>query len=383
VRRVCRNVEFQSYGRQHVIGSSENYSGLPVNDMSNLKESTPDSKNNGRYDVIIAGAGPAGLECARILKDSNLSVLILEKKDHIGPKTCAGGIVDTVEPLNLPEKKVRTFNAVTVEVGQKQFEFTTHLSIRIIDREALGRHQAERLKSAGNVTIKTGTAVKQVAPHRVATSAGDFGYRFLVGADGSTSIVRRYLNIGSQYMAGIYYDIGELKDRMIFRLDGRAYKAGYIWEFPHRTFTNVGFYYNPDQWKASDAVQVLRRYMRSRGYPMDSRTYRAFPINYLYQGSRFGNGIFLAGDAAGLASKLTGEGIAYAMISGREIARRIMDPHYDLPRLQKIVTYKKKQDRLANVLEKIPIGLNAIYHLHIKALKMGLIRWPKSRDWKC
>jgi len=312
-----------------------------------------------------------------VLQDSNLSVLILERNEHIGPKTCAGGIVDTVEPLNLPEKKTRAFNTVTVCLGQRQYEFTTHLSIKIIDREALGRHQAELLESAGNVTIKTGTVVRQINPHCVATSAGDFDYRFLVGADGSTSMVRRYLNVDSQYMVGIYYDIEERRDRMIFHLDGTAYKAGYIWEFPHETFTNIGFYYNPDQWKLRDAVQILRRFMGRRGYPMESPTYRAFPINYLYQGSRFGNAIFLAGDAAGLASKLTGEGIAYAMISGREIARNIMDPHYDLPKLRKIVTYKKKQDNLANVLEKIPIGLNAIYHLHIKALKTGLLRWPK------
>lgn len=374
---MYRNVEFQSYGRQHVIGSSEIYSGLPVAYMRNKQEYIPGSKTNRRYDVIIVGAGPAGLECARVLQDSNLSVLILEKNEHIGPKTCAGGIVDTVEPLDLPETKARPFNAVTVYLRDRQYEFTTHLSIKIVDRAALGRHQAEFLKSAGNVTIKTGTTVRQIYPHRVATSAGDFSYRFLVGADGSTSMVRRYLNIESQYMVGIYYDIDERKDRMIFRLDGSTYNTGYIWEFPHQKFTNVGFYYNPDQWKPRDAVQILRRYMGRRGYPMDSRTYRAFPINYLYQGSRFGNSIFLAGDAAGLASKLTGEGIAYAMVSGREIARNIMDPHYDLPRLRKIVTYKKKQDNLANVLEKIPIGLNALYHLHIKALKTGLIRWPK------
>jgi geranylgeranyl reductase len=344
--------------------------------MSNKQASIPVSKNNRLYDVIIVGAGPAGLECARVLQDSNLSVLILEKNDHIGPKTCAGGIVDTVEPLNLPEKKARAFNTVTVSLGQGQYEFTTHLSIKIINREALGRHQAELLNTAGNVTIKTGTAVRQIGPHCVATTAGDFGYRFLVGADGSTSMVRRYLNIDSRYMAGIYYDIDERKDRMIFHLDGTVYKAGYIWEFPHQSFTNIGFYYNPSQWKSRDAVRILRNYMQGRGYAMNSKTFRAFPINYLYKGSQFGENTFLTGDAAGLASKLTGEGIAYAMISGREVARKIMDSQYEMSKLSEVVAHKKRQDNLAYFLEKIPIGLNAIYHLHIKALKIGILKWP-------
>ena len=51
---------------------------------------------NRQFDVIIIGAGPAGLECARVLKDSAYTVLVLEKKNTIGLKPCAGGIVESV-----------------------------------------------------------------------------------------------------------------------------------------------------------------------------------------------------------------------------------------------------------------------------------------------
>ena len=44
------------------------------------------------YDVIIVGAGPAGLRCAEILGQSKLSVLLLEKNAKMGQKVCAGGI---------------------------------------------------------------------------------------------------------------------------------------------------------------------------------------------------------------------------------------------------------------------------------------------------
>ena len=35
--------------------------------------------NKEHVDVLIIGAGPAGLRCAEVLGDSNLRVLVLEK----------------------------------------------------------------------------------------------------------------------------------------------------------------------------------------------------------------------------------------------------------------------------------------------------------------
>ena len=35
------------------------------------------------YDVIIVGAGMAGLECANQLKDSGQKILLIEKKQNV------------------------------------------------------------------------------------------------------------------------------------------------------------------------------------------------------------------------------------------------------------------------------------------------------------
>ncbi len=43
------------------------------------------------YDVIIIGAGPAGLACAKILSDSDKEVLIIEKNKELGIKYAAEG----------------------------------------------------------------------------------------------------------------------------------------------------------------------------------------------------------------------------------------------------------------------------------------------------
>lgn len=178
-----------------------------------------------QFDVIIIGAGPSGLECARFLKESNLSVLVIEKQNRIGPKACAGGIVETVEPLDLPNSKARNFQSLNIYVGKKHFSVFTGTTVRIVDRKDLGEHQEKLLCDAPNVTLKTGMAVKGIEAGRVITKAGDFGYRYLVGADGSTSIVRKFLKLGFRYMVGIYYDIKDPKDCLNIYLNGSTLRT--------------------------------------------------------------------------------------------------------------------------------------------------------------
>ena len=55
------------------------------------------------YDVVIIGAGPAGLNCAHELKNTSKSVLILERADKIGSNTYDGCLTsDALDYLGLP-----------------------------------------------------------------------------------------------------------------------------------------------------------------------------------------------------------------------------------------------------------------------------------------
>jgi geranylgeranyl reductase len=66
------------------------------------------------YDVIIIGAGPGGLECARQFRNTGLSVLLIEKNKTIGPKVCAGGLTTLVADFDIPESKIRRFQSYDV-----------------------------------------------------------------------------------------------------------------------------------------------------------------------------------------------------------------------------------------------------------------------------
>ena len=52
-----------------------------------------------KYDVIIVGAGPAGVSAAKVLKDKNINFCIIDKNKFPREKLCGGGL--TNKSINL------------------------------------------------------------------------------------------------------------------------------------------------------------------------------------------------------------------------------------------------------------------------------------------
>ncbi len=70
-----------------------------------------------RHDVVIVGAGPAGLKAAEVLAGAGKDVLVLEKNEVVGPKVCAGGVSVKCKELGIPEnlleRSLDSFRLVT------------------------------------------------------------------------------------------------------------------------------------------------------------------------------------------------------------------------------------------------------------------------------
>ena len=60
----------------------------------------------------------------------------------------------------------------------------------------------------------------------------------------------------------------------------------------------------------------------------------------------------LIGDAAGLASGLTGEGMYSALVSGETAARVILNPEYDCHELQLLIKKQQKHRRIVEFSAK-------------------------------
>lgn len=311
------------------------------------------------FDVIIVGGGPAGLACAEVTSAGGLTTLILERKTLLGKKVCAGGI---------------TWNGLIKKVSgdlcEKQFSdqyiFTRHQNacvseptpiIATIDRQVLGREMAEKARRQG-AEIHLGCQLLAIEGHTVsyleknskAIRQADF--RFLVGADGSSSFVRRYLGIPTEKIGvGIHYMMGGNFPQMQWHLDSALFGSGYGWIFPHKDTASIGGYADSRVMSAKTLKNNVIMWAEKLGYSLAEDKAAAEGINFDYRGHSFGN-IFLVGDAAGLASGLTGEGIYPAIVSGESVGNSIVNPHHDQTDLIRLIKNHKKHSMMVSLAGK-------------------------------
>lgn len=308
-----------------------------------------------KFDVIIIGAGPAGLKCAEQFKDSKLSVLLVEKNEIIGPKVCAGGLSYLNTGFDFPEEKTRKFSKILFHLSGKEYEINLTHPLKIIDRYDFGQHLLNKIKSSKNITVFKNMLVKQIEKNKIITSRGDFHFKYLVGADGSSSLVRKYLGLKTKKLIGLRCKTDQISDKLIIYFNPKLLDIGYAWIFPRKNNTNVGVYFNPEQISSKKARKILEKFLLKNNFLCSKEKIEGAPISFIYKGCVFKN-IFLIGDAAGLASGLTGEGISYALVSGEEIGKKIIDPLYKMGNLKVILKFKKRQERIRRGAVALPFA---------------------------
>jgi geranylgeranyl reductase len=319
-----------------------------------------------KYDVVIVGAGPAGLKAAELLAKNNKKVLVLEKNKVVGPKVCAAGI--TTKDLKYIPKDIleRKFDSV-VFVSKKRKK-VKHL-LFTTKRETLGKYQLKIAKKAGAI-IKTNSLVKKIKKNSIIADK-EYYFDYLIGADGSDSVVRRHLKLKTEQIAlAIQYKIKKHYKDIEFHFDTKKYGPWYAWIFPHKDFTSIGTGATINNTK--NLRKKLDDFAKKNNFNIKNAKFEAALINADYQGYKFDN-IFLAGDAAGLANPITGEGIYQALASGEEVARKILDINYNCKKIKNIGEKNRKLIKLLDIMDKYPFLLHFFYWFGLKLLSFGFM----------
>ncbi|RLF41644.1 MAG: hypothetical protein DRN12_02670 [Thermoplasmata archaeon] len=313
------------------------------------------------YDVIVVGAGPAGSTASRYLSKSGLKVLLLDKNIFPRRKTCAGGLCRHIESFPyihdiLKDKsliKSVCRGSITISPsGRYEYSYISSDPLFYnVFREEFDSKLVDLAVDMGT-EFRDNTLAKDVnvisdGTVEIYSSNDIYRCKVAIIADGALGVIGSYIRkkIGVEKWWRNNLDIAvasELKvdEGFIDRIYGVERKAilkfrwsnlhGYAWVFPKRDTVNIGFGGMKDEMKAIDVQQEFNRYLsylRNRSLLPKNITYSKVygaplpsggPISKVYYSN-----ILLAGDAAGFVSPLSGEGIYYAMESGR-IASKVI-----------------------------------------------------------
>ncbi|MDV0447184.1 Thiamine thiazole synthase [Methanosarcinaceae archaeon Ag5] len=305
------------------------------------------------YDVIVVGAGPAGSVAAKTVASAGFSVLLIEKRQEIGVSIrCAEGTSKTelLKFIDLNDEDAPDFICAELHKATVHAPDGTHFSITtkmsgidgesgvILDRKIFDRHLAMLAGKAGadvytktaaiELIIETDGAVSGVKVSRLG-NVFDVRSKIVIGADGVESLVARWFGLSESLRlkdieTGFQY---LLWDETIDQTQCQVYlgeqvaPGGYVWVFPKGNNTaNVGIGLLGSKTKEDDgrSVDFLDRFVQKE-FPnakIIGTAFGAVPVSGGLE-KIAGNGVMIAGDAAGHSDPITGAGIRNAMYAGQ------------------------------------------------------------------
>lgn len=305
------------------------------------------SRESADYDLVVVGAGFAGLACARQAAERGLSVLVLERQSEPGERIHTTGILvkEAWEEWAAPASLVRRIQRVRVYDPRHRFVELERDSYFFMATDTAGllRHLVDETRRSG-AEIRFGAPWEGVAPEatpgatrgsRPLTLAGSGAAsgvtcRFLVGADGARSKVAESFGLdrNRRLLKGVEWEY-EPRDGdgdCLHCFIDPEYAPGYIgWVVPGVGATQVGLALHRDRRadlrRFSEKIDGLfglsgRRVLEKRG--------GVIPIGGLLRNFH-AERVMLVGDAAGMVSPLTAGGIHQAYRFGKLAADAIAD----------------------------------------------------------
>lgn len=308
-------------------------------------------------EIAIVGAGPAGAHLASRLASEGRDVTLFDPKGA-WEKPCGGGVPTRairefaylLESSSYPRKLVRRITIISPL--DRRVSLTVDEPFAIYSRRVLNGLVLDRAIEAGALFEQAGVTDFSSDDNywKIQTDKGQtWRARFLVGADGAASFVRRRLlgifakrdlalafgyNVSDEADAGHSNDSRAAErgnDEVIVRFPKDF--TGYLWAFPRPGVMNFGVASKLGERTSHELRALLSEfvsdYYAGRMPEPDRISFFGAKIPTLdfatWKGLQAtGEGWALIGDAAGFCDPITGEGIYYAFKSADLLADALL-----------------------------------------------------------
>jgi len=298
------------------------------------------------YEIIIVGAGPAGLAAAIKLAEEKIPVLVFDRKQEIGcPKRCAEGLGGgwferlkikpkkewAVQPIHGAQlyapngKSVKMKNDKSLGYVLERKIFEKDLAIEAVKKGAkiLLKHQVVGAKRTSN-----GVELDVEADDEIQK----YNCKLVIACDGVDSLTAKMLGLNtklelSETDSGYQYEmtgISGYDENLLHLFFGtEVAPRGYIWIFPKRDGTaNVGI--GIGAYEKKTAKFYLDRWIQQQEGLKNGSIIEvnagAIPVGGFLEKMQADN-LLVAGDAGHMVDPIHGGGIGIAIEGGRIAAK--------------------------------------------------------------
>lgn len=329
-----------------------------------------------KFDVIVVGAGPAGISCAYELAKNGVNVVLIERGEYPGSKNVMGGVLyrkmmEDVIPefwkdapierviveqrvMMLDKQSATTFGYKGMEFAEEPYNNFTVL------RSKFDQWFAQKAVEQGALLINETVVLECIVENDVVVGVrtdrpdGDLYADVVVLADGVNSLLGKSLGFHKEWrpdeVALATMEILKLDSKIIedrFGLEGNQGCAIELFGDATKGIVGTGFLYtNKDtlsigvgtllsgmiehKIKPYDLLEYVKNHPMIRPYIQGSepQEYLAHLIpegGYKSIPRLVGNGVMVIGDAAQLVNAIHREGSNMAMTSGRLAAETIIE----------------------------------------------------------
>jgi menaquinone-9 beta-reductase len=321
-------------------------------------------------DLLVIGGGPAGLATAIRARLAGAGAAVLDRSRPPIDKACGEGLMPDavarlrelgVEPRGLPFRGIRYFDGEVMAEGL--FPHAGGLGVR---RTELHQALVRRAEEVG-VGLHWGVKAEGLGAGGVETDQGMFAARWIVGADGLRSQVRRWAGLeggdGSFRRFGVrrHFTMAPWSD-FVEVYWGPACEA-YVTPVSE---DEIGVALLWSEGKAG-FDDLLERFpgLRAKiaGAPAASRDRGAGPLHQRARAVRRGN-VALVGDAAGYLDAITGEGLAVALHESAALVEAVVAGD-----LGRYAAACRRINRLPNTMTSLMLALERRPRLRARAIR--------------
>lgn len=299
------------------------------------------------YDVLIAGAGPAGLSASIAAARGGLRVAVFERSKEIGYPihTSGGSWMAELRALGVPERfmhPIRTGKFIASQ-ATASFSYDPPMSC-ILDVRGLYQFLAAQAAQAGAYIFPSAAVERAIMQDErpvglAVRQHGNFFAPLLIDATGVAGVLAQQMNLRgpiTRYGLGAEYDVywPEWPTDTIALLFGDRAPQGYGWVFPHgdsRVCIGIGVIHPDTNAEPRHLLNQILTQKEIAGYPVPPHAAFEFHLGTIPATPPLqktsATGFLVVGDAGSLISTLLGEGIRFALDVGRMAGETALTAH--------------------------------------------------------